>query len=269
MKGDPYKVLAKVFARVLKPLIQLWLKRGFSYKEFDELSRRVFVEVADKDFIKDGKKQTDSRISVMTGLTRHQIAQFRKEADLISPESAKSNRYTRVLTAWLSKTGYQDETGKALPLPFEGPAPSFLDLVRQFGGDVPPKPILDELRDRGNVTIDDNNFIHLKKDGYVPEGDEDAMLEILGYDTGHLLGTILKNINATSSAEKRLHKKVAYTNIPDASAEAFQRYASKKTQAFLLDLNEFLESCENKHPESNKNHKETGLCVFLFEEDAE
>ena len=64
---DTIKVLYAAILKLLRPLVRMALKRGVSYGTFTSLVKWVFFEVAKKDLVIEGKKQTQSRISMIIG----------------------------------------------------------------------------------------------------------------------------------------------------------------------------------------------------------
>ena len=68
MSSLPEK-LTRAAIRILKPLVRVLLRNGLSHAEFSEIARRVFVEVGFEDFEIDRRKQTVSRVAVLTGLS--------------------------------------------------------------------------------------------------------------------------------------------------------------------------------------------------------
>ena len=59
--------------KVLLPLVRVLLKNGISHAEFSEIGRRALVEVGFRNFDIDGRKQTVSRVAVLTGLSRKEV----------------------------------------------------------------------------------------------------------------------------------------------------------------------------------------------------
>src|SRR3569832_1853769 len=70
------KALSAAVLRLLRPLVRLLLRNGVSYGAFADLAKWVYVDVANKVFGVAARKQTDSRISVITGLTRKDVARL-------------------------------------------------------------------------------------------------------------------------------------------------------------------------------------------------
>jgi Family of unknown function (DUF6502) len=55
-KAGSSRVLAAAVARLLRPLFRVLLRQSMSFGEFEELAKRVYVDVAMKEFAIEGKK---------------------------------------------------------------------------------------------------------------------------------------------------------------------------------------------------------------------
>src|SRR5215467_10963761 len=62
----------------LKPLIHVLLSCGITWKEFAELSKTAYVEVATRNFGKRGRPTNVSRTAVLTGLGRKDVRKQRQ-----------------------------------------------------------------------------------------------------------------------------------------------------------------------------------------------
>ena len=259
---DLKEVLTKAVALILRPLVRLWIKKGYSYKEFEEVIRWVFVNVTEFDFKIDNKKQTDSRISVVTGLTRHQVHHYRSIDLEKSAENAKSNRSTRVITGWMSDAKYLNKK-KPIELNLNEQEPSFISLVKDSGGDISYKAVLDELKERGSVTVKGDSVL-LNSSGFVPEGNEAAIIEIIGHDAASLVDTLEHNLNADKEY-KWYQKKVCYNKIPATWLVNFRKLSAEKANALLEDLNKDL----NVSPEASDDEMsyEAGIGIYYFQKE--
>src|ERR1700743_2547853 len=61
----------------LRPAIYILLRCGVPWKEFAELAKSVYVEVATERFGKRGRPTNVSRLVVFTGLTRRDVRKMR------------------------------------------------------------------------------------------------------------------------------------------------------------------------------------------------
>ena len=137
--------LLDAIARVLKPLVRILLRNGVPSDALTELVRKVYVDVASTEFRLAGKRQTQSRISVLTGLNRKEVARLtRTIADEAPQPESRRNRAAHVLSAWLRDPDFCDRKGDPLDLPLTG-AVSFTELVKRHSGDMKPRAVADEL----------------------------------------------------------------------------------------------------------------------------
>ena len=62
---------------LLRPIASLLLKCGMTWREFSELSKGVFVAVASDEHGLNGRPTNVSRVSILTGVSRKEIARVR------------------------------------------------------------------------------------------------------------------------------------------------------------------------------------------------
>ena len=107
-------------------MIRLSLKRGVSYGTISDIVKWVFVDVAKKEFQIPGKKISDSRISVITGLTRQEVKVLSAKESLEEFNVAeKKNRAVNIINGWKENKDFQDIYGEPAEIPFNGKEKSF------------------------------------------------------------------------------------------------------------------------------------------------
>ncbi len=116
--------------------MRLLVSRGITFPALTDLLRELYVNVAEYDFVLPGKEQTDSRVSLLTGIHRKEVRRLRGAGAPISAVPATVSRTSRIVARWLADPAYTDAQGQPLPLPRTGEAgrPSFEALVA--GGDA-------------------------------------------------------------------------------------------------------------------------------------
>ncbi|HHJ19212.1 MAG TPA: hypothetical protein ENJ84_05225, partial [Gammaproteobacteria bacterium] len=72
------KAVAHAVQKLLRPLIRLLLRHGVAYEDFDQWVKQLFVQVADKEFALDGRKQSVARISTLTGINRKEVKRLQQ-----------------------------------------------------------------------------------------------------------------------------------------------------------------------------------------------
>ena len=166
---------------LLRPLVRFLLARGIAFDSFVEVAKRAFIKVAEMDFGLPGKRQTDSRISVLTGLTRKEVARVRDEAEPLSVVAdQRLNRAVRVVSGWVRDFA-PSKKAKAAPmtLALDGDERSFAELVRRYSGDMPVQSVLDELLRAGTVTRRADGSIQLVNRTYLAAKDEAGKVFLL------------------------------------------------------------------------------------------
>lgn len=215
--SDPSRTaLEKAILTLMRPLAKLALRRGMAVGEMIALLKQAYVESARHDFGVEGRKQTVSRISLLTGMTRKEVARRLSEGEPADTwrDRARVNRAARVVSAWVQDADFHDRRGAPASLPIESAqGPSFTELVKRHGADVTPRAVLDELSRVGAVDRLKDGRIRLVGRAYVPEGDESEKLAILGTDVADLISAIGHNITEKDS-EPFFQQKVAYDNLP-------------------------------------------------------
>lgn len=254
-------------ARLLRPLVKLLIQHGITYATFAEVSRRLFVDVAAEDFKLPGKKQSLSRISVLTGINRKDISRLldktEKDADALS---AEGNRPAKIIQGWLRDEDYINESGAPKPLHFDGAENSFTELVRRYGGDVTPRAVLDELLRVNAASLDEKNNIYLSSSAYIPQADLEEKFRILGRATNDLYSTLINNLEQ-SSPQTHLQRTVAYSNISHEALSQIRLRSKEEGEQFLLQINQWLSQCDQDvNPESLGSGKvRAGIGIYYFE----
>lgn len=150
---------------VLRPIIRILLRYGLSYPEFNQVARKLYVDVAmcEPEFrVPRRGRQYKSRVACITGLSRKEVLRLidaRRPLDDATLRSA--NRAARVLDGWVTEARYTDSNGTPLALPFRAAngQRSFSELVQRYSGDIPPRAILDELKRVGACSADNDDAI--------------------------------------------------------------------------------------------------------------
>ncbi|MDH3905625.1 MAG: DUF6502 family protein, partial [Gammaproteobacteria bacterium] len=73
MRDDIQRQILGAFLVVLKPIARILLRFGIGFREFSEIAKTAFVDVASSDFGLRGRPTNISRVAVMTGLTRKEV----------------------------------------------------------------------------------------------------------------------------------------------------------------------------------------------------
>ncbi len=265
MKAEIKKAISSAIIKVLTPLVRMLLKHNIPYGTFAELAKWVYVDVAFREFTVEGRKQTISRVSTITGLTRKEVKRLRETErpdDLGAAE--RYNRALRVINGWLKDKRFTDSKGRPRKLPLEGKN-SFSELVKEYSGDIPHRAILDEMRRAGVVEVLDNK-VRLLSRGYIVTKNEIDQLGMLGTDVSEFISTIYHNITCDPS-EVYLQRKTVYDNIPQEYVDELREKIRQRGQEFLEEIDHLISQYDRDVNPSIKGtgRKRLGLGIFYFE----
>ena len=271
MKPQVKNALFSAVMKLLRPLVRILLRNGIPFKAFADLTKWVYVDVAMKEFGIPGKSQTDSRVSIITGLSRKEVNRQKKIERFSDSEAInRYNRAARVIRGWLNDDRFKDINGRPKSLPFDVGRVTFSDLVKNYSGDVPPRAVLDELLNIDAVKRRKNGRIDLRARAYIPSADGSALYSILGMDVAYLITTIDHNIN--SPDDKRIYqRKVSYDNVSVEASERIRHLSSEKAQHFLESMDGWLSKYDRDvNPDVNgSGRKMVGIGIYYFEKDME
>jgi hypothetical protein len=268
----PHAALHTALATLLRPLFRLLLRHQVSFGAFEELAKRVYVEVALNDFGIPGKKPSISRASILSGLTRKEVQRLLSTSDDLSGsralDSERYNRAARVLTGWIRDSQYLDAKGQPKALSADGDD-GFAALVRRHSGDMPARAVLDELERVGAVRRRDDGLIELLARAYVPRSSPADKLAILGSDVADLIETIGHNLDDGES-DPRFQRKVMYQSIPASALPAFRKRSAANAQALLEKFDQWLAEHDVANPPGRPDapRARVGVGIYYFEERA-
>ena len=267
-RPKPLQALSAATLQLLRPLVTILLRNNVSHRTFAELAKLVYVEVANAEFGIAGKKQTTSRIAILTGLTRKEVQRLLAQPPDTEPVSAEEyHRASRVITGWVRDPDFGDVKGHPHPLRMEGKRASFSTLVKRYSGDIPIRAMADELLRVGAVKQLKDGRICLLSRGYIPQKGPVEKLQVLGSDTADLIATIDHNLYQKPT-KPRFQRKVMYDNVPVEAAREFQTLAAAQGQELLEAIDRWLAHRDRDVNPASKGtgRMRVGLGIYHFEE---
>jgi len=254
-------------------LIRVILRNGMSFNAFSSIAKQVYVSVAMQEFGIPGKKQTISRVSILSGLSRKEVQWVMSQGDPASAEEAPYERYNRaarVIAGWVRDRDFLDSAGHPMALGQEDGNVNFNLLVKRYSGDMPSRAVLDELLRVGAVERLEDGRIRLLSRAYIPRSSDLDKLEILGTDVSDLIYTIDHNLQH-GAADPFFQRKVMYDNLPVEAIGAFRALAAEPAQAMLEKMDQWLSQHDRDVNPSVKGagRMRAGIGIYYFEENLE
>ncbi len=238
--GQPPEALVKAVRKVLRPLVRLMLSYQITYPFVVATLKALYVEVADREFSVEGKRQSDSRINLLTGVHRKDVKRLRQESAETAAVPSNISIGAQVIAHWLGSPEFQDNQGNPRPLALRhgetDEQPTFDELVeRVCRQDIRPRVILDDWLNLGVGHLDEQQRVILNTGAFTPEQGFEEKAFFFGKN-------IQDHINAGSDnllAERAPHfdRSVYYDRLSAESVEKLDRLARDVGMQALRRIN--------------------------------
>jgi hypothetical protein len=222
----------------LRPLVRLLLAHGITYPIFCDLVKSAYANVAEEEFRLASKPQTDSRISLLTGIHRREINRLRNEPATVFELSQRASMSALLLAIWSGYPEYLDEQGQPVPLPrlaSKAQKRSFEGLVQSVSKDFRPRVVLDEWLRQGIVRLDDEDRVTLCADAFVQPQDTEEKIYYFGKNIhDHLAATVH---NLAGGDPPFMERCVFYDKLSADSAKQLADYSRLAGMKALHSVN--------------------------------
>jgi hypothetical protein len=200
--------------------------------------RSLYVDVAVEEFPAGVKRQTDSRITLLTGVHRKDVKRLRTEVHrtVVAPRAASLG--SQLVARWMALPEYLDADGAPRPLPRlpqAGEPSSFESLVRSVSTDIRPRAVLDEWLRLGIVRLDAQDRVHLDVQAFIPAQGSDEMAYFFGRNLHDHLAAAVHNM--LGEPVPFLDRSVNYTHLTSASVEELIQLAQQRGIEVLQEVN--------------------------------
>jgi len=249
----------------MNPIARFLMRNGITFKEFAEVSKVAFVEVASSDYGLRGRPTNISRVAVLTGLTRKEVKRLRDSLrGREQPVDPTLGRPAQILTVWHQDVRFIDSHGHPKILPMDGDY-GFRQLVREVGGDVPPGAMLTELIRAGAIEVFGEDQYRCKKRYFNPEGIDEFTSTRFGECLHDLAETMVFNLAHPNEEDRRFEYRVWNERVNPETLAHLQTIVRKQGRSMLEILDDLLTSYEID-PENATDVARCGVGVYYFEQ---
>ncbi len=226
----------------LKPAILVLLRCGVAWREFAELAKSVYVEVASEHFGRRGRPTNVSRTAMLTGLARREVRRQREAIGRGDPAlSGYVSKASLVLSTWHLDAQFRDARGAPRRLPLEGEHASFAALLRRCGaGDVPASTLLKELINAGAVRQRADGSLLAVKRNYIPQDLDAEMVRLWGSILADIATTTAHNLSSQTREPKRFERAAVNDRIRRSALPEFRQFIEREGQALLERVDAWL-----------------------------
>ena len=236
--NEPPKSVVKAVSRLLRPLVGLLISKGITYPQLSNILKSLYVDSADENFHVDRKRQTDSRISLITGVHRKDVKRLRSETPETTATPSTPSIGAQLMGLWLGSSDYLDDEGSPLALPRSKPqdgAVSFEGLVESVSKDLRPRTVLDEWLRLGLVTVDKDNIVRLNSAAFVPDTDLDQLAHYFGRNSHDHIAAAAHNLLGKDTPY--LERSVFYDGLTPQSVDELHDLARDVGMEALVTVN--------------------------------
>jgi hypothetical protein len=260
------KPLISAVRRLLRPFVRLLIAKGVGLAALTELLKEAYVDVALNEFPVDGKKQTDSRVSLLTGVHRKDVKRLRERPTekMAAPRSIGLG--AQIVSRWLGSKTTTDKKGQPLPLPRKADSsgvPSFDSLVSGISKDMRPRALLDEWLRLGVAHIDDDGRVVLNKFAFVPEKGFEEKAFYFGRNIHDHLAATAHNL--LEEGNPKLERSVHYTGLSDESAAVLAQAAERTGMKALLEMNRLALELSEKDKGRATSTRRINFGLYFFD----
>ncbi|MDO8908826.1 MAG: DUF6502 family protein [Pseudohongiella sp.] len=239
--GQAPEALVTALRKILRPVVRLMLHFQVSYPYLITLLKSVYVEVADNEFNVDNKRQSDSRITLLTGVHRKDVKRLRADQSIASYAPRTISVGAQLIAYWLGLEQFRGVDGKPLALPLRSvnmssEGPYFDDLVELVcRQDIRPRVILDEWLRLGVAHQDEQDRVLLNTGAFTPDKGLDEKLFFFGKNVQDHINAGAHNILDRKPAF--FDRSVYYDQLSAGSVEALQALANDIGMNALIEMN--------------------------------
>jgi uncharacterized protein DUF6502 len=250
----------------LRPLVHILIRSGVPWRDFAELARTSYVDVATRQFGKRGRPTNVSRTAVLTGLTRREVRRQRARLDE-SPETWAGHvtKGSLVLSAWHQDPDFLEANGQPAPLPLEGEKVSFAALLRRCGaGDVRPSTLLKELLAAQSVRQRPDGRLEPLKRSYIPQSMDEQLVLLWGKRMTDLARTSGHNLTCSPDGPTRFERAAVSDHVDASALPEFRRFLEQEGQAFLERVDAWLTEHQARNGEPDEARAPIRLGAGLY-----
>jgi hypothetical protein len=206
----------------------------------------------------------------MTGLTRKEVRRIRDKTEKGDEIGlAKLTPMSQVMHRWYTEDEFTSANGAPLVLDFDSGGPSFSNLVKKFGGDIPPGAMRTELKRVGAVQELESGQLKAVSRSVVGIDDHEKLVRGLVHVLYPAALAMDHNISTNGQNDSWVHMSAYTKYVRNDDLSRIRRVSSDRAVSFVESVDDFLAAYETMHesPKEQDNGKAVGIGVFYFEED--
>lgn len=252
---DPFQ---ETLAALLLPVAQAMIARGTTIGMATESLKKALVKAADTSA---SGPESDSRVSLRTGLHRKDVKRLRSETPRAARKGAP-NAAALALSLWSTAPIFADDTGAPRDLPRRGTSetPGFDGLIRAARIDLPAATVLSELLAQQLVQTLPDGKLRMLSSTFVPrQGTAGELYAFEATVIAHLTAAT-HNLTADEAAKRHFDRAVRYSHLSQDSVDKLEKTARQDAQHLLEKINSLANELQQN--DAHRHSPATGQFVL-------
>lgn len=223
----------RTLALLLRPIARLMIANDLPLARVVELMKLALTTEAQIH-----KTETDSYISLKTGVHRKDVKRLRELDGSAQTGGQSTTPLAAVLTCWTQTISFQGADGLPRPLLRQSTdsSPGFDALVQMAKIDLPPATVLKELLKQDMVVVDVDGALSLMSDTYLPKLG-DAVLDAFQATVVDHLNVAVGNALSEKTDIKAFDRVLRYSHLSQGSVEKLETASRAAALDYLNNLN--------------------------------
>jgi len=266
--GSPPRSLTNAVYRVLRPLVRLLLNYQITYPQLAAMLKSVYVEVAEEEMAVPGKRQSDSRINLLTGIHRKDVKRLRAEPKQESTIPTTVSTGAQLIAQWMGDSQFQDDTGNPRALSYKtessttDTASEFEELVaRVVRQDIRPRVIMDEWLRLGVAHLDGDKIV-LNTGAFTPEDGFEEKAFFFGKNIQDHIAAGTHNL--LGQKPSYFDRSVYYDGLTESSVNKLRALAEELGMQALGEMNRQALRLQQEDQSANDNQQRINFGIFNF-----
>jgi len=254
---------------VMRSICRLLLRYEIGFREFSDLAKAAFVQVATEDYGIRGRPTNISRVAVMTGLTRKEVKRLRDlDTEFGNEFLSRRNPLAELLHYWNTDKNYSNSDGRPKALQLEGSGESFQSLVKRCVGDIPVGAMRAELKRIGAISETDDGWLVVNTREHAPKDVGDRLLNGIEYGLRTLAATVDYNGDPNTKMP-RPQKLIHSSEINRDELPRLEKQIRERIESFSAETDDLLSTAEivpgNQNAGSSSPTVGVGVYFYLEE----
>lgn len=266
----PSPALTKAIRNILYPLVYLLMRTGMHFPQLAELLKEIYIDVANKEFPLENKKQTQTRLSFITGVHRKDVKRLQESKEQAQEHSNRNkqepetvNLGVKLVSNWLKEPRFQDSKGEPLVLPLKSETEaSFDELVETiYKQNIRSRVVLDEWLSRGIVVLEGKK-VKLCTDAYIPKESQSEKAFFLGHNVADHLSAA--SLNLLSDSPEFFDRCVYYDDLSNDSIVELQEMVNEDGMVLLKKINKRASELKRKDIQKSSTKQRINIGLYLY-----